>query len=105
MLANAEKSRAETFIVWNDNINLVGSIFPSDEGKASVCGTIRFKNGERLSFSCKQENPEVLHQKLTTVCREIAKFYRTNLIRRKDSSATSLKETSDLLNNLIPLLN
>jgi hypothetical protein len=105
MPANAERSRTETFIVWNDYINLVGAIIPSDEGKASVRGTIRFKNGERLSFSCKHENPEVLQQKLTTVCRQIAKFYRTNLIRRKNKSATSLRQTSTLINNLIPLLN
>ena len=102
MLTNAEEARTETFIVWNDHINLVGAIIPSGEGKASARGTIRFKNGETLSFSCKHENPEVLHQKLTTVCRQIAKLYRTNLIRRKDSSAASLNETSALLNNLIP---
>jgi hypothetical protein len=105
MLANAEKNHTETFIVWNDYINLVGAIVPSGEGKASVCGTIRFKNGERLSFSCKRENPEVLQQKLTTVCRQIAKFYRTNLIHSKNKSATSLSQTSALINNLTPLLN
>jgi hypothetical protein len=105
MPANAEKSRTETFIVWNDYIHLIGAIILSGEGKASARGMIRFKNGERLSFSCKQENPEVLHQKLTTVCRQIAKFYRTNLIRRKDSDTASVNESSVLLNNLTPLLN
>lgn len=105
MLANAEKSCTETFIVWNDYIKLIGAIVPSGEGKASVRGTIRLKNGEILSFSCKQENPEVLQQKLTTVCRQIAKFYRTNLIRRKDSKTASVNESSVLLNSLTPLLN
>jgi hypothetical protein len=105
MPANAEKSSTETFIVWNDYINLIGAIVPSGEGKVSLRGTIRFKNGESLSFSCKQENPEVLQQKLTTVCRQIAKFYRTNLIRRKDNNTGSVNESSVVLNNLTPLLN
>jgi hypothetical protein len=105
MPTDAEKARPETFIVWNDHINLVGAIIPSGEGKASVRGTIRFNNGEKLSFSCKQENAAVLHRKLATVCRQIAKFYRTNVVRRKSNSTASLNETAALLNNLIPLLN
>jgi hypothetical protein len=105
MPANAEKSCTETFIVWNDYINLVGAIIPSGEGKASVRGTIRFKDGNKISFSCKQGNPEILHRNLTSVCRQVGKFYRTNLIRRKEKSATSLSQTSALINNLFPLLN
>ena len=105
MPANAEKGRTETFIVWNDYINLVGAIIPSGEGKASVRGTIRFKDGNKISFSCKQGNPGILHRNLTSVCRQVAKFYRTNLIRREDSNTASINESSALLNNLTPLLN
>jgi len=53
MLTEPRKSFSETFIVWNDYINLVGALIPSNKGRASVRGTIRFKNGEKLSFSYK----------------------------------------------------
>jgi hypothetical protein len=53
MLAEKRKRFSETFIVWSDKINLVGSIIPSNKGKASILGKIKFKNGEKLSFSSK----------------------------------------------------
>ena len=36
---------------WNDDVNLVGAFIPFDKGKAAACGTIKFRNGKRLSFS------------------------------------------------------
>ena len=51
MLTEPQMGFSETFLVWNDNINLIGAVIPSNKGRASVCGTIRFKNGEKLSFS------------------------------------------------------
>jgi hypothetical protein len=57
MLTEPRKSFSETFIVWNDYINLVGALFPSNKGRASVRGTIRFKKwysiSSRRSFSNK----------------------------------------------------
>jgi hypothetical protein len=73
-LTKTRKSFSKTFIVWNDYINLVGALIPSNKGGASVCGTIRFKNGEKLSFSCKSGDSKILHQKLMSLCQSIAKF-------------------------------
>lgn len=105
MLADAEKSYPETFIVWNDDINLISALIPSEEGKATVSGTIKFKDGQKLSFSSKQDDREILHERLVSVCQQIAKFYRTNVIRKKDSGAGSSSESSVLLKIILPLLN
>ena len=45
MLADNENSYTETYIVWNDDINLVGALIPRTNGRSTVCGTIKFKNG------------------------------------------------------------
>jgi hypothetical protein len=90
MLTKSRKSFSKTFIVWNDYISLVGALIPSNKGRASVCGTIRFKNGENLSFSCKSGDSKVLHQKLMFLCKSIAKFYGTKVIYRKDRVADSV---------------
>jgi hypothetical protein len=87
MLTEQRKSFSETFIVWNDNINLVGSIIPSNKGRASIYGTVKFKNGEKLSFSSKSYNYFILHQKIMYLCQSIAKFYGTNVIHRKECVA------------------
>jgi hypothetical protein len=97
MLVEPRMGFSETFLVWNDNINLIGSLIPSNNGRASLCGTIRFKNGERLSFSSKSDNSEILHQKFMSLCQFIAKFYGTNVIHRKDRIADSVYKTSALL--------
>ena len=39
MLADPENSYAETYIVWNDDINLVGALIPRNNGRSTVCGT------------------------------------------------------------------
>jgi hypothetical protein len=86
-------------------INLIGALIPSNKGSASDCGTIRFKNGEKLSFSSKSDDCEILHQKFMSLCQFIAKFYSTNVIHRKDRIADSESKPSVLLKNEYPLLN
>jgi len=105
MLTEPRKSFSETFIVWNDYINLVGALIPSNKGRASVRGTIRFKNGEKLSFSYKSDDCTILHQKLMSLCQFIAKFCGTNVIHRKDRVADSVNETSVLFKKGYPLMN
>lgn len=92
MLAEPRMDFSETFLVWNDNINLIGSLIPSNKGRASLCGTIRFKNGEKLSFSSKLDDSEILHQKFMSLCQFIAKFYGTNLIHRKNRISDSVND-------------
>ena len=105
MLIKPRESFSKTFIVWNDSINLVGSLISSNKGRTSVCGTIRFKNGEKLSFSCKSGDSKILHQKLMSLCQSIAKFYGTKVIYRKDRVADSVNETFGLFKEEHPLLN
>lgn len=83
MLKKQQISYSETFIVCNDNINLVGALIPLDKGKVSVCGTVKFKNGEKLSFSAESYDCKILHQKLMSICHFVAKCYGTNVIHRK----------------------
>ena len=105
MLTEPRKSFSETFIVWTENINFVGALIPSNKGRASVRGTARFKNGEKLSFSSKSDDCKILHQKLVSLCQSVAKFYGTNVIHRKGRIADSVKKTSVLFKKEHPLLN
>lgn len=105
MLTKPRENFSKTFIVWNDYINLVGALIPSNKGRASVCGTIRFKNGENLSFSCKSGDSNSLHQKLLSLCQSIAKFYGTKVIYRKDHVADSVNEAFGLFEMDPSLLN
>ena len=105
MLAEPRMGFSETFLVWNDDINLIGALIPSNNGRASVCGTIRFKNGERLSFSSKSDDCKISHQKFMSLCQCIAKFYGTKVIHRKGRIADSAKKTSVLFKKEPPLLN
>jgi hypothetical protein len=105
MLADAEKSYSETFIIWNDAINLVAALIPSNKGRAAACGTIKFKNGEKLFFSSQPDDCAISHERLIFVCRCIAKFYGTNVIRRKYRITDSVNESSVLLRKEHHLLN
>ncbi|MEX1346190.1 MAG: hypothetical protein AB1Z31_00530 [Desulfobacterales bacterium] len=105
MLIKSRMSFSKTFIVWNDSINLVGALVPSNKGRASVCGTIKFKNGKKLSFSCKSGDSKILHQKLMSLCQSIANFYGTKVICRKDRVADSVNETFGLFEMDPSLLN
>ena len=105
MLTEPRMGFSETFLVWNDNINLIGALIPSNNGGASACGTIRFNNGEKLSFSSKSDDCKILHQKLVSLCQSVAKFYGTNVIHRKGRIADSVKKTSVLFKKEHPLLN
>ena len=78
---------------------------PSNQGKASVCGTIQFKNGKIISFSSDQEDHDILHQRLTLVCQQIAKFYGTKVIRGKNGIAASENQTPVLLKEILMLFN
>jgi len=97
MLADTENSYTETYIVWNDDINLVGALIPRANGRSTVCGTIKFKNGKKLSISSQPYNCKILHERLMLVCRCIAKFYGTNVIYRRRRMAGSVNDTSALL--------
>ncbi len=105
MLAVVEKKSSETFIVWNDDINLVGALISSKNGSASASGTIKFKNGKKIAFFSEMGNRDILHQRLTRVCRHIAEFYNTNVIRSKDNKVEATNDTSVLLKKILPLLN
>ena len=105
MLVDEEKNYSEIYIVWNEDINLVGTLIPSNNGRAAVCGTIKFKNGKKLSISSQPDHCEKLHERLMSVCRCIAKFYGTNVICRKRRIAGSVNETSLLLRKEHHLLN
>jgi len=105
MLADAEKSYSETFIVWNDDINLIATLIPSNEGRTAACGTIKFKNGGKLSFSSQPDDCEISHERLIFVCRCIAKFYGTNVIRRKYLITDSVDGANVLLRREHHLLN
>ena len=97
MLAKVERSYSETFIVWNDDINLIGAFIPSDKGKTVACGTIKFKNGTRLSFSSQPDDCEILYERFMFIFRFIANFYGTNIIRRKERIADTVIANSALL--------
>jgi hypothetical protein len=97
MFTEPPKSYSETFVVWNDKINLIGACIPLDKGKASVCGTVRFKDGEKVSFYSKSCDCELLHRKLISLCRFVAKFYGTNVTCRKSCVENSTDETSHSL--------
>lgn len=105
MLTEPRKSFSETFLVCNDYINLVGVLISSNKGRASVGGMIRFKNGQKLSFSSKSDDCKILQKKFMFLCQVIAKFYGTKVIHRKDRVADSVNETSDLFKKHYPLLN
>ena len=105
MLGNTEKSFSETFIVWNDEINLVGALIPLLNGRATICGTIKFKNGKNLSISSPPDDCKILHKRLLYACRCIAKFYGTNVIYRRRRMPGSLDEPSALFRREHPLYN
>ena len=96
MTVDEEKNYSETYIVWNDDINLVGAVIPSNNGRASVSGTIKFKNGGKISISSQPDDCKKLHERLMFVCQYIAKFYGTNVVCRKRRIASSVNEISFL---------
>ena len=105
MLPEQRNNFSETFIVWNENINLVGSIIPSNKGSASIYGTIKFKNGEKLSFSSQSDDSKILHQKFMFLCQFIANFYGTNVFHRKNRVAKTANEACVHFIKESPMLN
>jgi hypothetical protein len=104
-LADAKKSHSETFIVWNDSIMMVGSFIPDNEGKATVCGTINFKTGGKLSFSSQQDDRKTSRDGLMLLCRFVAKLYGATDILRKIHMSDSPNENAALLKKGRHLLN
>ena len=96
MSANPGKSISETFIVWNDEINLVGALIPLRNGRAKIRGTIKFKNGKNLFISSPADDRKIFHKRLMYACRCIAKFYDTNVIHKRRCIPCSLDEPSAL---------
>lgn len=80
MSANTEKCFSETFIVWNDEINLVAALIPSKNGQAAICGTARFKNGKQLAIFSRPDDYKILHKRLVCACRWIADLYGTHVV-------------------------
>jgi len=96
MVSDTKKLFSETFIVWNDEINLVGALIPLMNGRATICGTIKFKNGKNLAISAQPEDCKILHKRLLYACRCIAKFYGTDVIYRRRRMPDSSDESSAL---------
>jgi hypothetical protein len=97
MPSDAEKSYSETFIIWNDDVNLIGTLKPSRGGTAEICGSVKFKNGKQLSFFSEPDDCKSLRERLILLCRCIAEFYGTDVIRKKYLVTNSLNKTSAYL--------
>jgi hypothetical protein len=80
MVSDARKSFTETFIVWDDEINLVAALIPSKNGQATIRGTARFKNGKQLAMFSQPDDCKILYQRLVYACRWIADIYGTQVV-------------------------
>ena len=105
MQSEAEKSYSETFIIWNDDVNLIGALKPSKDGTAEICGSIKFKNGKQLSFFSPPDDCNALRERFMFLCRCIAKFYGTNVIRKKYQLSDAVNRTADFLRRDLDMLN
>ena len=83
MQSDQEEGYSETFIIWNDEINLIGTLKPTVEGSAEICGSIKFRSGKRLSFISPPDECGALRKRFSSICRCIAQFYNTEVIRKK----------------------
>ena len=80
MVSDAGKSFSETFIVWDDEINLVAGLIPSKNGQAAICGIARFKNGKQLSMYSQPDDYKILYKRLICACRWVADLYGTQVV-------------------------
>jgi hypothetical protein len=80
MVLDAMKSFSETFIVWDDEINLVAALIPSKNGQAVICGMAKFKNGKQLAMFSQPDDYKVLYKRLVVACRWIADLYGTQVV-------------------------
>ena len=83
MLSESGKQYSETFLIWNENINFVGAVIPTPEGRAKISGSVIFKKNKELSFSSPKDDPHVLHEKLLSICHFLAAFYKAEILYRK----------------------
>ena len=83
MLSDSGEHFSETFLIWNEKINFIGAIIPTPEGRAKISGSVIFRKNKELSFSSPKDDPDVLHEKLISICQFLAAFYRTKIFYRK----------------------
>ena len=83
MLSESGKPFSETFLIWNENINFVGALIPTPEGRAKISGSVIFRKDTELLFSSPKDDPDVLHAKLISICQFLATFYRADIFYRK----------------------
>ena len=92
MQSDEGETYAETFIIWNDDINLIGTLKPSNEEISEICGSIKFRNGKNLSFISPPADRRALRKRFVSLCRCIARFYGTEVIHSKSLPADMLDE-------------
>ncbi len=80
MVSDAREIFSETFIVWNDEINLVAALIPSKNGLTAICGMAKFKNGKQLAIFSQPDEYKILHRRLLYACRWIADLYGTHVV-------------------------
>ena len=80
MMSDARKGFSETFIVWDDEINLVAALIPSKNGQAAICGMAKFTNGKQLAMFSQPDDYEILYKRLVVACRWIADLYGTHVV-------------------------
>ena len=83
MLSESVNHFSETFLIWNEKINFVGAVIPTPEGRAKISGSVIFRKKEELLFSSPKDDPDVLHEKLLSICQFLAKFYQAEIFYRK----------------------
>ena len=83
MLSESGKHFSETFLIWNEKINFVGAVIPTPEGRAKISGSVIFRKNKELLFSSPKDDPEVLHEKLISICQFLATFYSADIFYRK----------------------
>ena len=88
---------SETFIIWNDEINLIGTLRPTTEGTAEICGSIKFRSGKHLSFFSPPDECRALRRRFLSICHCIAQFYNADVIGRKYLQTDPPRETSTFL--------
>ena len=80
MMSDARKGFSETFIVWDDEINLVTALIPSKNGQAAICGMAKFTNGKQLAMFSQPDDYEILYKRLVVACRWIADLYGMHVV-------------------------
>ena len=105
MLSESGKHFSETFLIWNEKINFVGAVIPTPEGRAKISGSVIFRKNKELLFSSPKDDPDVLHQKLISICQFLAKFYRTEILYRKIRFQSPKNDTDSLMTKIGYFLN